>query len=152
MSVRQPTRKRSAFRRIVVPCLILVVGVAGCSGKMSSVSGKVTYNGKPVTGGSLSFTPVASGEKEPGKPAAGVVQPDGTYRLGTNSASDGAVVGRHRVSFTPPVMNFPEGKEPKPGDVPPRSGFEGLVPKVEEVEVKSGANTIDIELALPGRR
>ena len=66
--------------------------------------------------------------------------------MGTQRAADGAVVGKHKVTYTPPVMNFPEGKEPKPGESPPRSGFEGLVPKVAEVEVKPGPNTIDIEL------
>src|SRR5262245_51232722 len=133
-------------------CLLLTA-VAGCSGgKTASVSGQVTYNGKPVTGGSLSFSPVpANGQQEPGKPGNAVVGDDGKYVVGTYGESDGAVIGKHQVSYSAPVLPFPEGREPRPGESPPRSGFEGLVPKVDTVEVKPGKNTVDIEL-VPERR
>src|SRR5215467_983540 len=89
--------------------LFLLGAVAGCgNGGRASVSGKVTVNGKPVTAGLVSFTPIASGAKDPGKPAAGEVQKDGTYTLGTESINDGAVAGKHSVRYTPPTMPYPE--------------------------------------------
>src|SRR5262245_3614974 len=77
----------------------ILVLLAGCGGgRTAAVSGKVTYHGKAVTGGSLTFTPIpAGGDREPGKPGAAEVQPDGHYVVGTYSQSDGAVIGRHRV-------------------------------------------------------
>jgi len=104
-----------------------------------------------VNAGSLTFTPIpADGNQQPGKPGAAEVQPDGRYFVGTYSRNDGAVIGRHRVSYAPPVLPFPEGKEPKPGESPPSSGYEGLVPKAAEVEVRPGSNTIDVELVPEG--
>jgi len=132
--------------------LLLLGAVAGCgSGGKARVTGKVTMNGKPVTGGLVSFTPIAAEKKEPGKPASGEVQQDGTYTLGTESKGDGAVPGKHSVRYTPPTIPYPEGREPRPGESPPKSGFEGLTPKSQEIEVKVGSNTVDIEL-VPGPR
>jgi len=129
------------------------MSAAGCSGGLAKVTGKVTYNGKPVTGGTLNFNPMASDkDANPGKGASGPVQQDGTYTLGTNSPGDGAVVGKHKVFYNPPPANYPPGVTPKASQPPPPTGFEGLVPKTDEVEVKSGSNTIDIELGPPTRK
>src|SRR5262245_400924 len=109
MIVKQTRGYRTGLWVLAVSSLVLGMAVAGCGGTTASVSGKVLYKGKPVTGGDLSFSPIAEGTKEPGKPAAGVVRPDGSYYLGTYHRSDGAVIGKHRVSYIPPVMPFPEG-------------------------------------------
>jgi len=131
--------------------LLLLGAIAGCgTGGKARVTGKVTVNGKPVTGGLISFTPVAD-QKEPGKPASGEVQQDGTYTLGTESKGDGVVAGKHSVRYTPPSIPYPEGREPRPGEAPPKSGFEGLVPKTQQVEVQVGTNSVDIDL-VPGPR
>ena len=81
-----------------------------------------------------------------GKAAAGNVQSDGTFTLGTYSQADGAVVGRHRVSYAAPLPELPAGKELQPGESMPPSPYDGLVPREAEVEVKSGSNDIQIEL------
>jgi hypothetical protein len=107
----------------------------------------VTYQGQPVTGGSVTFSPIAGQEGSAvGKAAAGNVQSDGTFTLGTYSQTDGAVVGRHRVSYAAPLPELPAGKELQPGESMPPSPYDGLVPREAEVEVKSGSNDIQIEL------
>jgi hypothetical protein len=58
------------------------------------VKGKVTYKGKPVTKGTIRFEPDGYGRK-----AAGKLQPDGTFVLGTDKEGDGVVAGHHRVSI-----------------------------------------------------
>jgi hypothetical protein len=68
--------------RVVVGCvLILVLGLlAGCAGgskKKLSLSGKVTYKGEPVTGGTLTLTPT-DGETQPLKSP---ILANGTYLL-----------------------------------------------------------------------
>ncbi len=138
----------TADRRWLLPwqgaILSLTVSAAlvGCGGgpAVAPVSGKVTYKGNTVEGGSLIFSPV--GEKNPGKPAQGDVKSDGSFTLQTHSPGDGALVGRHRVSYTPPQV--------KPSEVPnvdpPPPKYMGLAPKEAEVEVKVGDNTINIEL------
>lgn len=152
------THSRLGARRLVSSlvfsaALFGFAGLLGCSGggSLAPVSGKVTYNGKAVTGGSLSFSPIGGDNaKNPGKPGAAVIQSDGTFKVGTNDTADGAVVGRHKVTFSAPQMDYPPGVDPKPGQLPPKSGFEGLVVKQPEIEVKSGSNTIEVELTKPG--
>jgi hypothetical protein len=144
-----------ALRITLRPVLTLtLVGlVVGCGGAgQGYVTGKVSFNGKPVTGGSLTFSPMAAaGEKEVGRPGTADVKADGTYQVGTNRPGDGVVAGKHKVTYSAPELPYPEGKEPKPGQLRPKSGFEYLAPKSPEVQVKSGTNTIDIELGYPGR-
>jgi hypothetical protein len=135
---------------------LLAVTLSGCGtgGEfgVAPVSGKVTHQGQPVTGGSLVFAPVPSsdGSAKVGKPAAGEVQSDGSYKLSTYAASDGAVVGKHRVRYSPPQMPLPPGKTLQPGEGLPPSPFDGLVPKETQVDVKKGNNEIAIELVAPG--
>jgi hypothetical protein len=66
------------------------------------VHGTVTYRGKPVAGASVEFlTPGAS------RPATGVTDDSGHYRLTTFESDDGAIVGTHVVTVikmgSPPV-------------------------------------------------
>ncbi len=137
------------FSLVSVGLLVTLIGCSGGGAPTGKVVGKVTFDGKPVTSGSLTFAP-ASGTV--GKPAVGAVTADGSYTLSTYAADDGAVVGRHKVIYSPSAgdsaqqeSQIPEpGKhdEAKPVEIP----FSGLVPKEAEVEVKAGTNEINIEL------
>lgn len=110
------------------------------------VSGKVTRDGQAVSSGSVTFSPQARADrKPPGKPAAAEVGSDGTFKLTTYNKEDGAVIGKHRVTFTPAAIEIDE-KQHVEGSPPPVSPYAGLVPSKPEVEVKAGSNTIDIEL------
>ena len=92
--------------RIFFPKLIVVAALAagvcwGCGpagrGTLPSlipVKGKVTYKGKPLTEGRITFLP------DYGREAHGEIQPDGTFVLTTDKDGDGAVAGEHRVSIT----------------------------------------------------
>ncbi|PQO39409.1 hypothetical protein C5Y96_02740 [Blastopirellula marina] len=71
---------------------------SGCFGQKgletAPVSGVVTYNGKPLPYGRVSFRP------EAGSPATGAIQSDGSFSLSTYGNGDGAIVGTHQVSIT----------------------------------------------------
>ena len=127
---------------------------AGCGGgtddpATAAVSGKVTRNGQPVSGGSVMFSPRASTDrKQPGKPAAAEVGADGSFTLTTYTKGDGAVVGKHQVTYTAAPIEIDE-KQHKEDSQPVVSPFAGLIPSKAEVEVKAGSNTIDIDL-VPG--
>ena len=144
------SRFRSAAALWSIVALSGALVLAGCSGGTTltgKVTGKVTYDGKPVEGGSLTFAPIASGSAAVGKPGSAEIKTDGTYSVGTNRADDGAAIGKHRVSYSPPAATLPAGQElTKEGESMPKSPYDGLKVKQSEVEVKSGANTIDIEL------
>lgn len=94
----------------------LAVLVVGCSddGRLSTykVTGKVVLsNGTPLKGGWILFE-----SPKQGLAARGVIDTDGTFRLGTYEQSDGAVAGKHLVAITPAA---PEGYNPDKGRLPP---------------------------------
>ena len=62
---------------------------------MARVSGKITFEGKPVTEGNIAFV-----STDPGRPnASSPIGPDGSYDLLTQEKGDGARVGDYRVSI-----------------------------------------------------
>jgi len=138
--------------------VVLLVGLCGCSGgakqaATGKVSGKVTYEGKPVEAGSISFVPITTGTSgDTGlaiKPAGGAIKSDGSYVLTTYLDGDGAIVGRHTVTFFPAAAQPPAESGGEPGkhdEKPAVSPYRGLMPKEAEVDVKAGANEISIEL------
>jgi hypothetical protein len=133
---------------------ILLLVTSGCGGssgefQLAPVKGKVIYNGQPVTSGSIHFRPIAvQGAKKgmQGKPASGQVQSDGTFVLTTFRQGDGAIVGKHEVSYIPAT-----GGAETYQDQPEKSPYLGLVPKEKQVEVKPGTNEITIELVPLGK-
>jgi hypothetical protein len=84
----------------VVSLALLVLGCSASAGRppLGKVSGKVTYNGKPVTGGSVMFTPAAGSGSDTARIATGQIEADGSYTLTTFDTGDGAVLGQHIVT------------------------------------------------------
>jgi hypothetical protein len=61
-------------RRRALPLLVLVLAVAGC-GSAATLSGKVTYRGRPVTSGTVIVL------QADGTAKSWVIEPDGTYTV-----------------------------------------------------------------------
>jgi hypothetical protein len=90
--------------RILFTALLLsAAGLACCGGCGSSpsgppagatipVKGKVTYRGKPLTRGTITFEPT-----DAGRDANGAIQSDGSFTLTTFKDGDGAIPGTHKV-------------------------------------------------------
>lgn len=139
-----------------VPCVLAASGLVvsaclltGCAGgdefSTAPVSGTVMFNGKPVSGGTVMLTPVSEGESEmPGKGAAARVQEDGSFVLTTYEEGDGAILGKHIVSYNAPISTDTAPAGAHGG--PPQSPYAGAKPKEPEVEITSGENELTIEL------
>jgi hypothetical protein len=88
---------------------------AGCAddglGKRYPVRGKVTYNGKPVTKGSIALTPV----DDSGRSASGTIRPDGSYEITTLSPGDGALPGKYYVTVQAFDRDSSKVQQPIPG-------------------------------------
>ncbi len=79
---------------------VLLVSGCGKGSHIVPVRGTVLVDGRPLGIGRIQFAPMATGENaNPGRPALGKILADGTFLLGTESADDGAIVGRHRVTI-----------------------------------------------------
>jgi hypothetical protein len=131
--------------------LLFLMAATGCGGRQGSVSGVVTYNGRPLTGGTVVFI---GADGKPSEPAT--IGPDGKY-----SATD-VPAGRAKVAVDdPPPATPPPGSVPKEMANDPevreaRSravSYVPIPPKYRDpdqsglaFDVKSGSNTFDIPL------
>ncbi len=132
--------------------MVIVTSAIGCGEgsdnlALGTVSGKVTHNGQPVNGGVVQFTPGPStaAKGRAGKPGAGNVEADGTYKLSTYGTNDGAVLGKHKVNYAPTIVPIDE-KTHSENSKPVVGPYDGLVPSKADVEVNAGDNKVDIEL------
>jgi len=84
----------------------VVLGCTGCgTGKpaVAPVSGKVTYQGKPLKFGQVFFHP------EAGTQGRGKIQSDGTFTLTTYQDQDGAQIAKHKIRVTSFEVQDPAG-------------------------------------------
>jgi hypothetical protein len=85
---------------------LLLPLLCGCGSSVYPVTGKITFEGKPmVGGGSIAFQPIG-GQK--GKAAGGEIMADGTYKLSTYGDGDGSMTGEFRVVITQSTVKEPE--------------------------------------------
>src|SRR6188472_1039406 len=112
--VHRPRRgllnKSAARWRYVL--FVFFIALPGCnrsSSELAPVHGKVTIDNKPLFQGRVMFAPVAKGNVNPGKPAWGNIQSDGTFRLTTYKTGDGAIVGEHFVTIINSDEKLPAG-------------------------------------------
>ena len=76
---------------------VVAIGLAGCGGEpRADVTGKVTYNGKPLAFGSVIMLKAGG----PGEPTVAEIQPDGTYTF------YGIPVGETRIGVVSSNPNF----------------------------------------------
>lgn len=128
-------------RRLDLPiwCCLVAGLIAGCGPaapvrKLADVSGKVSYQGKPLTMGSVLFQPKS------GPLAEGLIQSDGTYKLKGE-------IGPNTVTI---VSRDPEAPGADPGK---RTPTKSHIPEVYaspqgglNFDVKAGSNTADFDL------
>lgn len=119
-------------RRLAV-AILLVAAAGGCSSKirLAEVGGSVTKAGKPQKNVWVQFAPAKGG-----RPAEGRTNGEGRYKLDYSRGRQGAPLGTHRVTVMTGGDVDAEGNEVTPRKV----AFKG------EFEVRSGVNSIDIEL------
>lgn len=138
-----------------IALVALAAMMLGCSERpaVAPVSGKVTYNGKPLPYGSVGFQPAK------GQPSGAAIQPDGSFRLSTFAEYDGAIVGPHKVKVTCYSSQRPSQQANKTvgefvlGEslIPPQYTFLDQSGLTAEVPAE-GADSILIELTGPAKQ
>jgi len=126
---------------------LLALGLSGCGSSAEQpypVSGRVTFQGKPVWVGVMRFS----------NPQAAVdmtadLNPDGSYEV-VRVSGKGLPVGTYQVAVLPPRRDRPMGLIEKPAKLPPvpdipakyhQPSTSGL-----SLTVKPGVNVFDVEL------
>lgn len=128
--------------------LAAVLVAAGCGAPTGTLTGKVTYDGKPVAGGAVSFCPVKDG-----RPYHGPIDKDGNYTVTGVPLGEALVCLSPSPDFSPAVAMEKSGKRteadgsasgvpqrpfPAKYEDPRTSGF--------KVTVKAGDNPFDIPM------
>jgi hypothetical protein len=124
---------------------LLLAGCGGGGGKRGAIHGKVTLDGKPLTNGSILFTPIKGSR---GTTAGGPIE-NGQYEL---PASVGPAIGWNRIEIR--ASRKTGNRVPKPFSPPGQmveEVAEAVSPKFNsestlEVEIKSGDNTADFQV------
>ena len=104
----------AAFRRLfplAVATVLVAISAVGCGRSgMHPVKGSVRYpDGSPVTTGKVLIDSSSAGVG-----SWGSILPDGTFRMGTHSPTDGVPAGEHRVSIVSACIYPPPGSTAEP--------------------------------------
>lgn len=84
----------------VAAALALALAACGNTPRLVPATGKVTHNGKPVTGGSIWFHPDEGNVFQGDRPSS-QLQLDGSFSARTFPHGDGISPGRYRVTLSP---------------------------------------------------
>lgn len=112
----------NSFLGAVALVLALLV-LAGCGDgqpEMIPIQGEVTYNGKPLTEGTVHYMPRQRGE---GQQASGGIGPDGEFQMTTRQRGDGVKPGEYLLSVY--------AMAPHPGEPTSREEIEAMGGKIE---------------------
>ena len=142
---RVGTGRRASFLALAAAAVALTPLACGRSGpEMARVSGTVTYKGKPVPKGTVSFVSTDPSRRN----ATGQLDPNGYYTLQTEEPGDGAEPGDYDVAvyaheekvldYRPKVPVKAERLIPEKYENPKTSALKKTV--------KSGSNKFDLEL------
>ena len=151
--------------RLVTLLIPTVFALVGCDSRIqyehAKVHGKVTYNGKPVTFGSVLFVPVEPPKDGMMQPASGAISADGMYEL-KSEADVGAILGEHKVvviavdggKAMEPAEAAKDNAAPTPSKSTGSVQFKSAVPKKYSDpstttltrKIVAGDNTVDLEL------
>jgi hypothetical protein len=130
---------------LVLATLALTPLACGQSGpEMARVTGTVTYQSKPVMKGTVSFVSTDPNRRN----ATGQLDPNGYYKLQTETAGDGAELGDYQVtiySHDEPILDY---KPKVPIKVERKVPEKYENPKTSELKrtVKGGSNEFNFEL------
>ena len=125
---------------LFAPFVFFLLGCGEEQYATAPVSGKVVYDVRPITQGTITLVPVKDdGSPREGKAATATIAKDGTFVLTTYEKHDGAILGKHEVIYSPP-----EGKESDEESVTVTEDGE----EEAATPVKSEAQGIEFELGV----
>ena len=133
------------MRRFRSPLLLTVAFlIMGCGGgddrePVYPVHGQVLYQGRPAEGALVAFHPIDGPDAGALKPH-GRVEADGSFRLGTYEADDGAPAGEYAGT-----VDWPDDTPGPPGPRPDRLRGRYSDPQASpfQVQIREGTNELE---------
>ncbi len=126
------------FERIGV-ALFCLLPLVGCGGAGATVSGKVTLDGSPLDDATITFVPIAGGQRQ----AAWAAVKSGEYAI---HPKDGLGTGQFRVEIR--ALRPTGEKSADPELIPAKEAVPAKYNSKSDltVEIKPGKNAADFEL------
>ncbi len=138
------------FNRLFLFALIVAPAFSGCGTDgppLGAVTGRVTLDGKPLSGAVLTFI----SQSEKGSPSYGGTDDQGRYSLMFTNTKSGALVGDHLVEIETTKVSTAEARELVAQGMPAPAPYVAIPRKYKKpgaltAKVAAGSNTIDFEL------
>jgi hypothetical protein len=113
---------------VVVAAAALILGIVAWERRPRTfpVSGTLTFNGRPLASGKISFVPSSPAGQQA---SAQIIA--GSYALGTFAANDGAIPGSYTVVIVSPGIP---------------AMYQSQSTSVLKAQVQEGSNVIDLDL------
>lgn len=136
-------------------CALLCASVLGCgSGKetpsLFPVTGKVTYQGKPVVGATVVFVPDAKPDSKSqlAERISGETDDDGNYAILWGERVEGAPEGKYKVVVTAvePFVDGEDSEAPRTNLIPDNYGNPQTSGLTAVVKDEDGENVANFEL------
>lgn len=142
-----PLRRRQNVVAAMIPVLgaSLLLTAPGCGSKSDTlkahaVQGQVTVAGRPEAGVRVTLVPKDKTNPKI-RPAQGLTQADGSFKLSTYVANDGAIEGEYAV-----ILEYPKLVDNEGGRVPGPNVLPAKFAKAETTDISfrvaAGQNTI----------
>lgn len=150
---RAPGERHGALFASLVLGLGMLAGCESSGPTTIEVRGTVTFQGRPLEGGSITFQPINVSDGGPMRPAVGDIEADGTYTLTTFKKGDGVPPGEYAVAITsligaPPASEWEEAPPKRESRIPLKfnqADTSGLTASVPE----NSRGTLTIDFPLP---
>ncbi|MCY2942530.1 MAG: hypothetical protein NTV50_12790 [Planctomycetota bacterium] len=109
--------------------------------KLVKVSGKITFNGQPLTAGSINFHPASTNTFTKDNPSS-ILQEDGSFTMKTFPYGNGVSPGEYKITLAPqlasrislPNLAYPEKTNAK--ITIPETGLENFTLDIGTLKIK----------------
>ena len=111
----------------------------GSGSDLTEASGIVSYQGRPVPSGNITFYP------KHGRPASGNIESDGTFVLSSYRSGDGLPIGKYKVCVTAykatkTLVNYDEVVRHRPAEYLVPKKYSSVSSSPLEIEVTKGGD------------
>ena len=109
--------------------------------KLVKVNGKITFNGQPLTAGSINFHPASTNAFTKDNPSS-ILQEDGSFTMKTFPYGNGVSPGEYKITLAPqlasrislPNLAYPEKTNAK--ITVPETGLENFILDIGTLKIK----------------
>lgn len=126
---------------LLTPLVLFITSCNQDKPKLVKVNGKITFNGQPLTAGSINFHPASTNTFTKDNPSS-ILQEDGSFTMKTFPYGNGVSPGEYKITLAPqlasrislPNLAYPEKTNAK--ITVPDTGLENFILDIGTLKTK----------------